>query len=227
VESKPRRVVGTQTLSTYSWWGTRYAWSPDGNKIAYARADQVGWIDVTSRRSFPLAPFAPLSTHGDWVWVPTPTWSPDSWFVVCTIHAEETGKPPEESQVFEVWAFDIGRQVRARLTPNAVGMWSEPRWSPPQEGGSQIAFAAADTPSSSHDSRYVLQTMDRDGSNKHSIFPREGEVGMARPITHAWSPDGRQLVTLYLGDLYLVDILSGRIQRMTGDGQSTQLDWAE
>jgi hypothetical protein len=69
--------------------------------------------------------------------------------------------------------------------------------------------------------------MDRDGSNKRSVFPREGEVGMARPITHAWSPDGRQLVTLYLGDLYLVDILSGRVQRMTGDGQSTQLDWAK
>jgi Tol biopolymer transport system component len=227
VDRDPRRILGAQSAGTYSWWGTRYAWSPDGGKIAYARPDQVGWVDMTSRRSFPLAPFAPLNTHGDWVWVPTPTWSPDSWFIACTIHAEEPGQPPEESQRFEVWAFDIGRQVRARLTPNAVGMWSEPRWSPPQEGGSQIAFAVADTPSSSYDSRYTLHTMDRDGSNKRERFPREGEVGMAQPISHAWSPDGRQLVTLYLGDLYLVDILSGRTQRVTGDGQSTQLDWAE
>jgi Tol biopolymer transport system component len=227
VKRDSRRILSAQSTGTYGWWGTRYAWSPDGNKIAYARPDQLGWVDMTSRRSFPLAPFSPLNTLGDWVWVPTPTWSPDSWFIVCVIHAEEAGRPPEESQRFEVWAFDIGRQVRARLTPDAVGMWSEPRWSPPQEGGSQIAFAEADTPSSSHESRYTLKLMDRDGSNKRLLFPREGEVGMAQPIDHAWSPDGRQLVVLYLGDVYLVDVLSGRIQRMTGDGQCTRLDWAE
>jgi hypothetical protein len=227
VEEDPRRILSAQSAGAYGWWGTRYAWSPDGAKIAYARPDQVGWVDVTSRRSFPLAPFVPLNTHGDWVWVPTPTWSPDSWFVGSTIHAEEVGRPAEDSQRFEVWAFDINRQVRARLTPNSAGMWSEPRWSPAQEGGSQIAFAQADTPSSSHDTRYTLQLMDRDGSNKRHLFPRQGELGMARPIVHTWSPDGRQIAALYLGDLYLVDIISGRIERLTGDGQSEQLAWAE
>jgi hypothetical protein len=69
--------------------------------------------------------------------------------------------------------------------------------------------------------------MDRDGSNKRHLFPREGELGTARPIVQRWSPDGRQIAVLYLGDLYLIDIISGRIERMTGDGQSEQLVWAE
>lgn len=223
----PRRIQGTQSAGPYSWWGTNYAWSPDGKKVAYARPDQVGWIDLASRRAFPLAAFSPLNTHGDWVWVPQPTWSPDSWFVASALHVEEPGRDPEESQRFEVWAFDINRQIRARLSPHSSGMWSTPRWSPPLKDGSMIAFAEADAPSDSYDSRYTLKVMDRDGSNERRLFPAEGEPGIARPIVHDWSPDGRQIAILYLGDVYVVDILSGRVERLTGDGQSTVLSWAQ
>ena len=224
---EPKSILGTQTASAYSWWGTRYAWSPDGKKIAYARPDQLGWIDLVSRRTFPLAPFSPLSTEGDWVWVPTPTWSPDSWFIASTIHIEEPGRAPEKSQQFEVWVFDISREVRARLTSQPSGMWSTPRWSPAQPGGSTIAYAEANTPSDSNDSRYTLKVMDRDGSNKQRLFPPETEMGISRPVAHAWSPDGKYIVSLYRGDLHLVDVSSGQVQQLTGDGQCTRLDWAE
>jgi Tol biopolymer transport system component len=227
VQREPRSILPAQPASPYSWWGSRYAWSPDGKKIAYARPDQIGWIDLTTRRAFPIAAFAPLNTHADWVWVPTPTWSPDSWFVACTIHAEEPGQDPQASQRFEVWAFDINHQVRARLTPNAVGMWSTPRWSPSSGGESQIAYAEASVPGNSNESRYVLKTMDRDGSNKVHLYPREGEPGITRPVEYRWSPDGSQIVVLYLGDLYLMDISTGQIGRLTGDGQCTRLDWAD
>ena len=90
-----------------------------------------------------------------------------------------------------------------------------------------IAFAEADASSDSYDSRYTLKVMDRDGSNERRLFPVEGEAGITHPIEHRWSPDGRQIVTLYRGDLYLVDLLSGRQQRLTGDGQCSRLDWAE
>jgi Tol biopolymer transport system component len=223
---EPRPIQSAQNPGAYGWWGTEYAWSPDGLKIAYARADQVGWIDLTSRRAFPLAAFAPLNTHGDWVWVPTPTWSPDSWFVACTIHVDQPGGDPEESPNFEVWAFDIARQVRARLTSSPVGMWSSPRWSPAESADSQIAYAQAEAPLNSNDSRYALQVMDRDGSNERRVFPSEGETGIKQPIVHRWSPNARQIATLYLGDLYITDMMSGRTQRLTGDGQSTLLDWA-
>lgn len=227
VESKPRRVVGTQTLSTYSWWGTRYAWSPDGEKVAYASPDQMGWIDLKTFRLFPLAPFAPLNTRGDWVWVPTPTWSPDSRYVACAIHAKEPGEADEESQRFEIWAFDLDKTVRARLTAYPAGMWSAPRWSPPIESDSLIAYAEAIAPFNSYDSRYVLKVMDRDGSNKRVVYPVGSQTGIAPPVVYAWSTDGRQILVLYLGDLHMLDLDTGRVQQLTGDGQCTQLDWAE
>ncbi len=224
---EPKRILDEQSASPYSWWGTNYAWSPDGQKIAYARPDQLGWIDITSRRGFPLAAFAPYSAADDHVWVPVPTWSPDSWFVACTIHVEEPGRDPEESQRFEIWAFDISRQIRARLSSSLAGMWSTPRWSSKVDKGSMIAFAEADASSDSYDSRYTLKVMDRDGSNERHLFPPEGEPGIVHPIEHRWSPGGRQIVALYRGDLYLIDLLSGRQQRLTGDGQCSRLDWAE
>jgi hypothetical protein len=52
VRPEPRRLLGPQSSGVYSWWGSRYTWSPDGAKIAYARPDQVGWIEV----SFPSPP---------------------------------------------------------------------------------------------------------------------------------------------------------------------------
>jgi Tol biopolymer transport system component len=224
---EPKLLLHGESPGPYSWWGTEYTWSPDGIKIAYARPDQVGWIDVASRRAFPLASFAPFAQGDDWVWAPQPTWSPDSWFVACTIHVEEPGRDPEASQQFEVWVFDMNQQVRARLTARPVGMWSSPRWSPALEGGSAIAYAEADAPANSYESRYKLYLVDRDGSNKHSIYPAEGEVGIARPVEYRWSRDGTHLVLLYLGDLHTLDLDTDQVQRLTGDGQVTRVDWTE
>jgi Tol biopolymer transport system component len=106
-------------------------------------------------------------------------------------------------------------------------MWSTPRWSPARDGESTIAYAQALAPSDSHDSRYTLQVMDRDGSNKSAILPVERQIDLAPPVTYDWSPDGQQLALLHVGDIYLFDLASGQVQRLTGDGQSQYLDWEE
>jgi len=237
--SKPQRLLETQTEGAYSWWGSRYAWSPDGKKLAYARPDQLGWVEVSTRRAFPLAVYPPQAPRGtnldDPVWLPTPTWSPDSLFIACTLHGEEPGRPADESRIFELWALDLENTVRARLT-RSIGMWSMPRWSPAirlasdpgtASAESQIAYANAHTPSDSYESRYTLMVMDRDGSNKRELFPAYDQAGMPRPFDYRWSPDGSQLVVLYLGDLYLLDAASGEAQQLTGDRQCTHVDWAE
>lgn len=224
---EPERILRGESAGIYGWRGAPFAWSPDGKKIAYARPDQVGWVDISSRRAFPFASFSPYVQGDDGAWVPEPTWSPDSWFVASTIHVEEPGRDPEGSQQFEVWAFDINQQVRVRLTARPVGMWGSPHWSPALEGGSAIAYAEADSPTNSWESRYKLYLVDRDGSNKRQIFPGEGEAGIARPVTYRWSPDGTHLVLLYLGDLYTIELETAQVQRLTGDGQVTHVDWTE
>ena len=235
LEPDPKRIVAPQSLSAYSWWGTNYAWAPDGQKLAYARADQVGWIDLETRRVFPLAPFPPAHTYREEVWAPAPTWAPDSQFVACAVHSEEPGRSPEESRHFEVWVLDLKRVIRARLT-YPIGMWTTPRWSPARGGESMIAYAEADAPFDSYESRYTLKVMDRDGSNKRAVFPAADQIGMVHPIAYDWSPDGGRLVVLHQGDLHLIDLRIGSAesgedpplqQQLTGDGQCTRVDWAE
>lgn len=221
IKPDPKRTLPANTSGAYSWWPMRLRWSPDGAKIAYARADEIGWVEVKTHRAFPLASFAPLSAFRDQVWIPHIAWSPDSAFILGIVHGPpQAGQTAESSQRFEVWAFSINGEVRARLV-DAAGMWAVPDMS----ADGLISFAQASEPFDSYESRYALWLMDRDGSNKRDFFPPQGQIGLVPPVEYAWSPDGVQMVVLYLGDLYLVDVPGGQARQLTGDGRCTQVEW--
>lgn len=228
-ESRPRPtpVLPPNTAGLYPWWGTTFTWSPDGTKLAYARADQVGVVSLalTSTSSLtesvlPLKDFSPLQTFSDWVWVPGLSWSPDSQFVVATIHgAPMAAEAAEESQVFDLWVMSIDGAISVKMVEQ-VGMWANPVWS-----RAGIAFGAAFDPLQSINSRYRIELMDRDGSNRRQIFPFREELGVQFPEM-VWAPDGENLLFIYNGNLFTTGQAGGLPKQLTSDGQASHPQWA-
>lgn len=228
-----QRVLGPSAGGTYGWWGTTYAWAPsaDGARpslLAYARSEEVGLVDLSARKpeARPLTRFPPFRTYGPWAWVPSLSWSPDGLLLLTVVHGvSPTGEAPEDSPVFDVYALGVpaapgGYALEAKLAAEA-GMWANPLFSP---DGERIVFGRARIPYVSQTSAYDLYLMDRDGSDRRLLFPREsGEPGLTVP-TVAWGPDGRRMLVVYQGDLWLLDV-EGEARRVTEDGAITAVRW--
>ena len=208
----------------YAWWGRSYAWSPNGDYLAYAQADQVGVVSVTDNVPVPLVSFPEYRTQSHWAWVPGVSWSPDGYLLSFVAHEGDLeGLLPEDSPVFSLWIASVDGEQRMRLAEE-VGMWSQPRWSLLDDG--LLAYGQAQSPRNSQDSRYELFVMDRDGSNKRRLFPSEGFMGLIAPDV-AWSPYGGALLFEYEGNLYSVDLETDELAQLTSDGQSSHPRWAE
>ncbi|MCJ7661720.1 MAG: G5 domain-containing protein [Anaerolineales bacterium] len=79
-------IVETNLGGLYGWWGTDYIWAPDGLRLAYARPDSIGIVDVQTGEQTPVLEFLPLQTYGDWAWVPGVAWGPDGKVLFSEIH---------------------------------------------------------------------------------------------------------------------------------------------
>lgn len=228
-EGTDEDVVIDQVLSAtadipYAWWGRSYAWSPDGQYLAYAQADQVGVVSVADGVPIPLASFPGYRTQSHWAWVPDVSWSQDGHFLTFVSH--EGGLDDllsEDSPIFGLWIASADGELRMRIAEE-VGMWSQPRWSKVDDG--LLAYGQAQSPRNSQDSRYELFVMDRDGSNKRQLFPLEGFRGLIAPDV-AWSPHGGALLFEYEGNLYAVDLSTDTLSQLTSDGQSSHPRWAQ
>lgn len=222
----------------YAWWGAQFAYAPDGRALAYAFANQVGVIELVGRpvptTDVPaprrvLKKFAPFRAPSDWVWIPQITWSPDSRFIVTTIHAPFANPDvASDDPTFEVWALARDGSVAAALAKQ-TGMWAKPVWSPADaRGESRIAFGVARVPSNSERSSYALMVMDRAGGNQKQIFPtpENANEGLILMQT-AWSPDARQLVTIRDNDVWLYDFASAQWSQLTANGASVRVQWGK
>jgi len=230
-------ILESNSGGVYGWWGTNFTWAPSGGQLAFSRPDSVGLVDYNDGTITTLFEIVPLLTRGDWAWVPGLTWGPNGNVLYTVNHAAPPGSiSPEESQLFDLTAIPLEAGPSLPLV-SQTGMFAYPLASPllVQESGDveyRIAYLQALFPTQSETSRYRLAVMDRDGSNRLTLFPPEENPGLEPQLNWgAWSPEPMpesgnfNLAVLYDGNLWLVDALNGESTQITGDGLTTQVIW--
>jgi hypothetical protein len=223
-------IVEVSSGGLYGWWGTNYQWSPDGERLAWVRADSMGIVDLESGDFASLLQYPVFRTGSDWSWRANVSWSPDTNLLVTTVHGNPLGsEPPENSPVFNIAVTDVEGAFEAEVVPSA-GIWSAPSFSPiVSSSDSQfpignLAYLRARVPHDSVSGEYDLFVADRDGSNARKIFPQDGQPGLSAQEL-AWGPDGRQLAFIYQGNLWIVDVESAVAHQLTLDGGASSPVW--
>ncbi|MEO8355995.1 MAG: G5 domain-containing protein [Chloroflexota bacterium] len=228
-----RKILDASSGGVYGWWGMTFAFAPDG-RLAYARPDGIGLVDIDGKYLKPLLDITPLNTHSDWAWLPSIAWGPDSKTLYYISHAPPPSLVSEEdSPFFDINATSFTTETTVKLAENS-GMFAYPTASALQSSSRerqyQVAFLEAIFPEQSETSRYRVVIMDRDGSNRRTIFPATDAPGL-EPQTPAWAPEsiegqsGDFIVVIYQGNLWLVDSGDGQAYQVTGDGLVTRIDW--
>lgn len=230
--AKLEKILETNMGGVYGWWGTDFAWSPDGTSLAYARPDEVGLVDIEKKTQVALTTILPFQTGKNWAWVPGIGWSPDHNVLFLVNHrpgAEyENTQMAQLSPLFDLAGFPIDNGPLVSIV-SEVGMFAAPVPSQMIGQGYRVAYLQSREPRQSETRPYRLGVMDRDGSNRKLIFPREDQQGL-KPQRVAWSPatfdNGHLwLAVNYQGDLWLVDSETGDANQVTGDGSVNRIDW--
>jgi len=228
-------VLDTNYGGVYPWWGSSYAWSPDGQNLAYSRPDGVGLVNITNKSLTPLLNITALNTHGDWAWTPGLAWGSNSHTLYMVTHSAPTGLiAPEESPNFAINAISLSNNTSTTLVQQ-TGMFAYPAVSSQRadkSGASTylVAYLQAIFPTASATSRYHMMVMNSDGTAPRSLFPSEGQPSLEITQAPVWAPrlldnGGDFIGVIYEGNLWIVDATSGQSQQVTGDGLTTNIDW--
>jgi hypothetical protein len=215
----------------YGWWGTKFKWSPNGQELAYSRADSIGVVNLEEGILEPWIQITPYQTLSDWAWIPPLAWSPDSENLFFIDHGKPTAfETAEGSQAFHLMALSSERSTIGPLVQES-GMFSHIQASPEVgtfEGRFDywLAYFQAIHPTESETSDYRLMLMDHDGSNQHLLFPAEDDEGL-EPGPISWAPDGSRIALIYKGNLWVIDPQKLITQPITSEGQTTAFDWSQ
>lgn len=170
-------------------WPLSLSWSPDGTKIAYDGGSNPLGGQVSIANADGSGSSAVVQGYG-------PAWSPDG-SKIAFIRIDATG---ETAGIFVTDPTGTNTQ---ELKGGLAGLGNL-AWSP---DGSRIAFSL----------NGVLQLMDADGSNVHSL----GATG----VEPSWSPDGSQIVFQTTNGLALVRADGTALRRITS-GPDEHPSWS-
>jgi hypothetical protein len=243
--TEARQELEANSGGVYGWWGMNFRWNADGVRLAYSRPDSVGILDTREEGLTTLMEIIPLQTGSEWAWEPGAAWGPDGNVIYTVDHVAPPGSAsPEQSQYFDLVAIPVAGGAPMHLVSD-VGMFAYPEPSPmiPKiiqagvtlsdtitEYAYQVAYLQAVFPAQSDSSPYRLVVMDRDGSNRQTIFPEAGSAGL-EPQRVVWSPAGAgdtnelMIAVVYQGNIWLVNPATRQAQQITGDGLTVRIDW--
>jgi hypothetical protein len=206
-----RTVLTARADGFYAWWGTSYAWSPDGDRLAFTRPDAVGTVNLAEDSLDVWYTLPAYQTGSDWAWIPGLTWLDDERFYYIRHELNPSS-----------FALMLAGDEGAQTIVAEVGMFAQPVAAP---DGSQVAFLRAYIPTQSDISSYELMVATAEGASM-ALFPPEGAAGL-QPQRVAWSPgDGAPMIAFtYEGNLWVVNIVTGEAQQLTGDGLVTAISW--
>jgi hypothetical protein len=229
-------VVRPAPAGVYGPWGTVFAWSPDGERLAWAQADRIGLVDVDAGALRVMINFAAYTTtlSNRRLWRPSLSWSSEGGLIAASVHGPPLAdESPETSPAFDVAVFHPDGRFVVNPMIAGTGMWAAPRYSPlitGADGNAQgyIAYLRARDPINSVTSEYDLVLTDRDGSNPRTLFPGPSRPGI-RPLEDgsdiAWSPAGGQIAVVYQGDIHIIDAETGSATVVTVVGNAQHPRW--
>ena len=167
--------------------GSEPAWSPDGKHIVFVgprrppEKPEIYTMRADGTHIRRLTRNAGASDR-------SPAWSPGGRRIAFLSNRNATGGPGKT----EIWAMDTKGRHAVNLTHNAE-INDHPAWSP---DGTRILFerslggGAAGTGAAYH-----VFVMNADGSDQH-------QVGRLDGFMPTWSPDGKQIAFISLGNIF-------------------------
>jgi TolB protein len=196
------------------------SWSPDGTQIvfssdpSYQLENDLNIINVDGTNLRQITNSASRDID--------PAWSPDGKKI---IYSSITTKPDTINNKFEIYLLNLADGKRTRITNESEYDYTKyppppqevnPVWSP---DGKRIAYCTlVKTETKTYSNIWI---MNEDGSNKWQVT--NTIEFMNGPVS--WAPDGNRIVISSNNDIYIMDLNSLLLSRLTTTGNNYCPSW--
>ena len=177
------------------------SWSPNGTKIAFARADVIYVMEANATGVKKLTQSGLVSSD--------PKWSPDGRRIVFSAITDGTDR--------DIYVMDPADGIANDITKNSATDDFEPAWSP---DGSRILFTSA-----TNATDFDIFIMNSNGEDRSLL------VGNGSSRQADWSPDGEKIVfSMNLTrnfDIYTIDVDGSNMTKLTaGSSNKSHPSWS-